>query len=75
MISMRKLMKNFKIINHEINVKFEIIARTIDAKIEKQNKKFANTCFVKITTFVKNNISLIKQTFLLSNFVEHFYKI
>ena len=57
---MRKLMKNFKIIDHEINVKFETIARTIDAKIKKQDKKFANICFTKITTFVKNNIALIR---------------
>ena len=57
---MRKLMKNLKIINYEIDVKFEAIAKAIDAKIKKQDKKFANICFAKITIFVKDNISLIK---------------
>ena len=31
---MKKLMKNFKIIDYEINVKFKAIARTIDAKMK-----------------------------------------
>ena len=57
---MKELMKNFKIINHEIDVKFKVIARTIDAKMKKQDKKFANICFAKITTFVKNNIVLTR---------------
>ena len=53
-------MKNFKIINHKIDVRFKVIAKTIDAKMKKQNKKFANICFAKITTFVNNNIALTK---------------
>ena len=72
---MRKLMKNFTIIDHEIDVKFKAIAKTTDARIKKQDKKFANICFAKIITFVKNNILLIKQILLLLNFVKHFYKI
>ena len=72
---MRKLMKNFKIIDFEINVKFKAIVKVVDAKMKKQNKKFANIYFAKITIFVKNNISLIRQIFLLLNFVEHLYKI
>ena len=75
MINMKKLMKNFKIINHKIDVKFKIIAKTTDAKIKKQNKKFADIYFAKITIFVKNNIVLIKQVFLLSNFVDYLHKI
>ena len=71
---MKKLMKNFKIIDFEINIKFKAIVRVINAKMRKQNKKFANIYFAKITTFVKNNISLIKQIFFLSDFVEHLYK-
>ena len=47
----------------------------IDAKMKEQDKKFANICFAKITTFIKNNISLIKQILFLLNFVEHFHKI
>ena len=57
---MKELMKNFKIIDYDIDVKFETIAKTIDAKMKEQNKKFAKICFAKITTFVKNNILLIK---------------
>ena len=57
---MKKLMKNFKIINHEIDIKFKTIAKTIDAKMKKQDKKFANICFAKITIFVKNNIALTR---------------
>ena len=72
---MRKLMKNFKIIDYEIDVRFKTIARTIDAKIKKQNKKFANICFAKITTFVKDNIALTRQIFLLSDFANHLHKI
>ena len=53
-------MKNFKIIDYKINVKFEVIAKTTDARIKEQNKKFANIYFAEITTFVKKNISLIK---------------
>ena len=53
-------MKNFKIIDYKINVKFEIIAKTINARMKEQNKKFANICFAKITTFIKNNIALTK---------------
>ena len=75
MISMKELMKNFKIIDHKIDVRFEAIARTINARIKEQDKKFANIYFAKITTFVKDNTSLIKQIFLLSNFVEHLHKI
>ena len=72
---MKKLMKNLKIIDHEIDVKFEAIARTIDARIKKQDKEFADICFAKITTFVRNNIVLTRQAFLLSNFVDHLHKI
>ena len=68
-------MKNLKIINHKIDVRFKAIARTADAKMKKQNKKFANICFAKITTFVKDNIALTRQAFLLSNFVDHLHKI
>ena len=57
---MKKLMKNLKIIDHEIDVKFETIAKTVDAKMKKQDKKFADICFAKITTFVKDNIALTK---------------
>ena len=60
---MKKLMKNFKIINYKIDVRFEIIAKIVNVKMKKQNKKFANICFAKITTFVKNNILLIRQIF------------
>ena len=60
MIDMKKLLKNLKIINHEIDVRFKAIAKTIDTRMKKQDKKFANIYFAKITTFVKNNISLIK---------------
>ena len=55
---MRILIKNFRIIDHEINIKFKVITKTIDARIKKQNKKFANICFAKIIIFVKNNIIL-----------------
>ena len=57
---MKELIKNFKIINHEIDVKFEVIIRTIDARMKEQNKKFADICFAKITIFVKNNIALTR---------------
>ena len=72
---MKKLMRNLKIISHEINVRFKVIAKAIDARMEKQDKKFANICFAEITTFVKNNILLIKQILFLLDFVEHLYKI
>ena len=72
---MRKLMKNFKIIDHKINVRFETIAKTVDAKMKKQDKEFADICFAKITTFVKNNIALTKQILFLSNFVDYLHKI
>ena len=57
---MKKLMKDFKIINHKIDVKFKTIAKVTDAKIKKQDKKFANICFAKIISFIKNNILLIR---------------
>ena len=72
---MKELMKNFKIINYKIDVKFKAIAETIDARMKKQNKKFANICFAKITIFIKDNILLIKQILFLLNFVEYLYKI
>ena len=57
---MKELTKNFKIIDHKIDVKFKIIVKIVDAEMKKQDKKFADICFAKLTTFVKNNISLIK---------------
>ena len=72
---MKELMKNLKIINYKIDVRFEAIAKTINVKMKEQNKKFANIWFAKMMIFVKNSTSLIKQIFLLSDFVEHLHKI
>ena len=34
MIDMKELMKNFKIINHKIDIKFKAIAKAIDARMK-----------------------------------------
>ena len=53
-------MKNFKIIDFKIKIKFKAIVKIVDAKIKEQDKKFVNIYFAKITIFVKNNILFIK---------------